>query len=132
MEEILQAFQSFWNENKSSMEKSVFYPKAIFHISLRRFIRDILYYGKGSLENEYGTGRGRLDLLATFKGVKYPIGIALMNFADPEEAIKNFRDYLNHLRVNEGWLIIFHDFESNEIYWNTRHYRDTIIHEVGC
>jgi Holliday junction resolvase len=82
---------------------------------------------------------GRVDIMAVYAGVKYPIEVKIYS-SEPAKKQKNIdqiRRYLDISGAKEGWLIYF-DRDTKKkweekIYWRTEIFpNDLTIHFVGC
>ena len=108
MQGLLLAFQDFWREN-AGMNKAPFeYNEAYPHIVLQAFLQRVIN-GGGEIVREMALGKGALDLGVLFRGAKYAVEVKLRyNFEkNREKAYDQVRRYMDHLGVDEGWLVVF-------------------------
>ncbi|MCG3159450.1 MAG: hypothetical protein JMDDDDMK_00439 [Acidobacteria bacterium] len=70
-DKLLDSFLTFWRQHGQPLLKSVHYHEIAPHIVLMAFLHRVVN-GGGSLECEYGLGRGRTDLLVIWH---YPGGV---------------------------------------------------------
>jgi hypothetical protein len=137
MTSLLKAFQRYWRENSGSLADPNGYSEALAHLVLNAYLRRILNGGVESLRREYALGKRRLDLLAQYKGVSYPIELKIK--ADQRslaESLNQIRGYMDICKAAEGWLMLFDTDASKEwekkIYWDTKQFEGATIHVVGC
>ena len=108
MQGLLLAFQDFWREN-AEMNKAPFeYNEAYPHIVLQAFLQRVIN-GGGEIVREMALGKGALDLGVLFRGAKYAVEVKLLYRyeRDREKAYDQIVRYMDHLGVDEGWLVVF-------------------------
>ncbi|GHU64716.1 hypothetical protein FACS189447_02160 [Spirochaetia bacterium] len=77
MDALLNAFQSFWQNNSEVWEEKLDYSEAFPHLLLMAFLQRITN-GSGRIEREYAAGRGRMDLAVEYHGQWNIIEIKLL------------------------------------------------------
>ena len=118
LQKLLMAFQKFWRKDGHLAAEGFAYREAGPHLMLMAFLQCIVN-GGGRVEREYGLGRGALDLLIEWKGTRHVIEVKLRRDTDTEqEAIEQVSRYLDHLGLQEGWLVLF-DLRK-EIGWDQK------------
>ena len=108
MQGLLLAFQQFWRENADASRAPFGYDEAYAHIVLQAFLQRVLN-GGGEIIREMALGKGALDLGVLFRGAKYAVEVKLRYLYDksPEKSYEQVRKYVDHLGVDEGWLVVF-------------------------
>lgn len=123
MGKLLDRFAVFWTRNGQSLAKDATYKEAVVQLVTQGFIQGIVN-GSGSVDREYGLGRGRTDLRIS-KNYAGADG----NLAEQEEVveIKVHRDeqrnplpeakeqldtYLGQVGRDHGYAIIFDHRDS--------------------
>jgi hypothetical protein len=87
MDALLKEFQKFWRRHSEVWESKSDYTEAFPHLLLMAFLQRITN-GKGHVDREYASGRGRTDLFIEFKGTQHIIEIKLLRDDDTPEAVK--------------------------------------------
>ncbi|GHT91070.1 hypothetical protein FACS1894140_0910 [Spirochaetia bacterium] len=77
MDALLNAFQSFWQNNSEVWEQKLDYSEAFPHLLLMAFLQRVTN-GSGRIEREYAAGRGRMDLAVEYHGQWNIIEIKLL------------------------------------------------------
>ncbi|GHU84083.1 hypothetical protein FACS189473_0350 [Spirochaetia bacterium] len=151
MDALLQAFQSFWQNNSEVWEQAADYPEAFPHLLLMAFLQRITN-GAGRIEREYAAGRGRMDLAVEYHGAWNILEIKLLRQGKPFETLMaegikqtlGYRDSFSGvsgntvLRSKDGtpvkcYLIIF-DRRPDKPAWGERikWLKDGDVTVVGC
>jgi hypothetical protein len=87
MDALLKEFQQFWRANSEIWEQRMNYTEAFPHLLLQAFLQRVLN-GGGRIDREYAAGRGRMDLVVTFREKVYIIEIKLIYDYSQPEAVK--------------------------------------------
>ena len=87
MNSLLKEFQRFWRRHSEIWDKKADYTEAFPHLLLMAFLQRILN-GGGKMEREAAAGRGRMDLLVEYKGVKSIIEIKLIHSYDNPKEVR--------------------------------------------
>jgi len=87
MDSLLREFQNFWRRHSEIWEQKSDYTEVFPHLLLTAFLQRILN-GGGRMEREAAAGRGRMDLLVEYKGVKAVIEIKLVRSYDTPEEVR--------------------------------------------
>ncbi len=104
---LLRAFQEFWRKDGHLAAGGFSYREAGPHLTLMAFLQRVVNAG-GRIEREYGLGRGALDLLLEWQGERHAIEVKLRRDTETEqEALAQVARYLDHLGLDEGWLVLF-------------------------
>ena len=105
---LLGAFQDFWRENAGMNRVPFEYNEAYPHIVLQAFLQRVIN-GGGEIVREMALGKGALDLGVLFRGAKYAVEVKLRYRyeRDREKACDQIVRYMDHLGVDEGWLVVF-------------------------
>ena len=108
MQGLLLAFQDFWRENAGVYAPPFGYAESYPHIVLQAFLQRVIN-GGGEIIREMALGKGALDLGVLFRGGKYAVEVKLKyNYEkSPEKAYDQVCRYMDHLGVDEGWLVVF-------------------------
>ena len=92
--------------------------------------------GGGHIEREYALGKGALDLWLQWRDEQFVIEVKLRRGTDTEQdAYEQVLRYLDHLGLDEGWLVLF-DLRKS-VSWDDKLFiRDEqrdgkLIHVVG-
>ena len=100
------------------------------------FVQRVVNSG-GSVEREYGLGRGALDLLVTWRGERHAIEVKLRHDTETEaEALEQVARYLHVAGLDEGWLVMF--YLRTTMSWKEKLFLresergGTLIRVVGC
>jgi hypothetical protein len=138
MTALLKAFQEHWRENSGDLiSSSKGYTEYLPGIVLNAYLQRLLNGGVEYLRREFALGTRRIDLLARYKGVAYPIELKIKaNQKSLAESLAQIRDYMDICGAKEGWLMIFNNNMKvkweKKITWETREYEGVTIHLVGC
>ncbi|WP_437282053.1 ATP-binding protein [Sorangium sp. So ce375] len=115
---LLRAFAAFWHEHGEVLASGMPYPEVAPQLVLMAFLQRAVN-GGGSIDREYGVGRGRIDLLVRFPYQKPGGARAVQRRAlelkvwrkgqkDPlREGLAQLDSYLARLRHKRGTLVIF-------------------------
>jgi hypothetical protein len=136
MPKLMADWQEFWREDGHLAAEAFGYREAGPHLMLMAFLQRIVD-GGGTIEREYGLGRGALDLLVEWRGQRHAIEVKLRRGTTTEErALDQLVRYLDHAGLPEGWLVMF-DLRK-ELTWDERitqrevEHRGKRVHVVGC
>lgn len=135
MEKLLVAFTQFFRENIDAWSQKFDYKKAGPHLLLMAFLQRIIN-GGGTLHREYALGRGRVDLLVTWKQQRIVLELKLWRDARTvENGIKQTVEYMDAHNATEGHLIIFDRSTkkpwSKKIYRRSKQYGDSMVNMWG-
>ena len=104
---LMAAWQEFWREDGHLAAEGFHYREAGPHLMLMAFLQRILN-GGGSLQREYGLGRGAVDLVITWKASRYLIELKLRRDERTEgKALDQVAAYLDTIGLDDGWLVLF-------------------------
>ena len=136
MKKLLMDFQQFWRENSKIWTERYQYKEAAPHLILMAFLQRIINQG-GQIIREPALGRQRLDLCINYKNISYPVELKLRyGTKTMNEGIRQLSDYMDTLRCDKGWLIIFDRRKKisweKKIFWKTETSGKKQIHIVGC
>ncbi len=133
---LLAAWQTFWRKDGHLAPEGFSYRESGPHLMLMAFLQRVIN-GGGRIDREYALGKGALDLLITWKTQRIVVEMKLRRSTETEaEALEQVVRYLDHLGLDEGWLVLF-DLRPG-LTWDTRIYTRTEtvgtrrIHVVGC
>ncbi|MBK8251376.1 MAG: AAA-like domain-containing protein [Polyangiaceae bacterium] len=133
---VMERWQEFWREDGHLAADGFGYKESGPHLMLTAFLQRIVN-GGGQIQREYGLGRGALDLLITWRGVRHAVEVKLKRQTQTESrAVEQVLRYLDTLGLTEGWLILF-DLRST-LPWEQRLTQRTVevlgkqVHIVGC
>ena len=107
-EALLRAFLDFWRQHGEPLMASAPYHEIAPHLVLMAFLHRVV--NGGSIEREYGIGRGRMDLCVRYGGETLAIEIKVWRpgQADPlQQGLTQLDGYLAGLGLESGWLVIF-------------------------
>jgi hypothetical protein len=130
MDALLRAFAEFWREHGEILTSDLSYHEVAPQLVLMAFLQRIVN-GGGSLDREYGVGRGRIDLL-----VRWPytddtgheqvqrealeLKVWTEKKPDPrDKGLEQLDAYLDRLGLDHGVLVIF-DRRKNAPPWAER------------
>jgi len=136
MPKLMADWQRFWREDGHLGAEGFRYREAGPHLMLMAFLQRVIN-GGGTIEREYGLGRGALDLLVEWRGQRYAIEVKLRRDTGTEErGLDQVMHYLDGLGLSEGWLVIF-DLRSTPSWDERLHTREVDhhgkrVHIVGC
>jgi hypothetical protein len=105
---LLDAFLAFWRQHGEPLLATAPYHEIAPHLVLMAFLHRVV--NGGSIEREYATGRGRMDLCVRYGGTTLAIEIKVWRpkAADPlAEGLEQLDGYLAGLGLDSGWLVIF-------------------------
>jgi hypothetical protein len=105
---LLHAFLEFWRQHGEPLLGTAPYHEIAPHLVLMAFLHRVV--NGGSIEREYATGRGRMDLCLRFGGKTLAIEIKVWRpkVADPlTKGLEQLDGYLARLGLDAGWLVIF-------------------------
>lgn len=104
---LLTGFQQFWRKDGHISAEGFGYRESGPHLMLMAFLQRIVN-GGGAIHREYGIGRGALDLLIEWHGVRHAIEVKLRRDTETEvEALAQVARYLDGVGLAEGWLVMF-------------------------
>lgn len=88
-------------------------------------------------DQEYSSGRGRIDLCLNYAGRRYPVDLKIRyNDKVYEQGRNELLRYMERLGCNQGCLVIFDRRITvpwdNKIFWKTEQVQGKTIHMVGC
>jgi len=133
---LMAAWQTFWREDGHLAAEGFAYKESGPHLMLMAFLQRVVN-GGGRIDREYALGKGALDLLITWKSQRIVVEVKLRRHTETEaRALGQIVRYLDHLGLDEGWLVLF-DLRAGDD-WDTRLYTRTEtvdtrrIHVVGC
>jgi hypothetical protein len=136
MMKLFEAWQKFWRKDGHLAAEGFGYREAGPHLMLMAFLQRILN-GGGSIDREYGLGRGALDLMVGWKGARHVIEVKLRRDTETErDALEQIARYLDSTGLQEGWLVLF-DLRSSLTWQDKLYIRNTeqsgkLIRVVGC
>jgi len=126
MDSLLKEFQKFWRRHSEIWEQKSDYTEVFPHLLLTAFLQRILN-GGGKMEREAAAGRGRMDLLVEYKGVKSIIEIKLIHSYDTpkeirEDGLRQIAMYRDKTAPNApAYLMIFDRREATKtLPWDDR------------
>jgi len=133
---LMAEWQVFWRKDGHVAAEGFGYREVGPHLMLMAFLQRVVD-GGGRITQEYGLGRGALDLLIEWRSQRHAIEVKLRRGTETEErALDQVADYLERLRLEEGWLVMF-DLRST-LEWDERltlrevEHRGKRVHLVGC
>jgi hypothetical protein len=136
MAKLMADWQVFWRKDGHLAAEGFRYREAGPHLMLMAFLQRVIN-GGGTIEREYGLGRGALDLLVGWKDQRYAIEVKLRRDTETEdEALDQLARYLDHAGLEHGWLVMF-DLRST-LPWAERLTTRAVEHQgkriqiVGC
>jgi hypothetical protein len=136
MPRLMAAWQTFWRKDGHLAAAGFGYRESGPHLMLMAFLQRIVN-GGGRVEREYGLGRGALDLVVEWHGVRHAIEVKLRRDTETEaDALDQICRYLDTAGLDEGWLLMF-DLRSTQP-WEQRlslrllEANGKRVHMVGC
>ncbi|MEX1365242.1 MAG: ATP-binding protein, partial [Nannocystaceae bacterium] len=136
MAKLMADWQVFWREDGHLSAEAFRYREAGPHLMLMAFLQRVIN-GGGTIEREYGLGRGALDLMVQWRGQRHAIEVKLRRDTETEErALEQLWRYLDHAGLDEGWLVMF-DLRSTlpweeRLHTREQEHRGKHVHIVGC
>ena len=112
---LLEEFRAFWCQHAEFFLARQPYSEAAAELIFMAFLQRVVN-GGGTIDREYGVGRGRIDLQITWpapgQNEKQRIAIELKVWRDGqkdplEKGLTQLESYLARLGLAEGWLVIF-------------------------
>lgn len=107
MHKLLSKFTDFYRQNSAIWLEKFDYKEAGPHLILLAFLQRIVN-GGGSIHREYALGRGRVDIVVTWKTQRIVIELKL--FASKRtlpEGLQQLAGYMDVSHGTEGHLVIF-------------------------
>jgi len=136
MPKLMADWRVFWREDGHLAAEGFNYREAGPHLMLMAFLQRGIN-GGGRISREYGLGRGALDLVVEWQGLRHAIEVKLRRGTSTEErALDQVATYLEKLGLDEGWLVMF-DLRTTKS-WAERlttrqvEHRGKRVHVVGC
>jgi type II secretory pathway predicted ATPase ExeA len=133
---LMAGWQEFWREDGHLAAEGFHYREAGPHLMLMAFLQRILN-GGGSLQREYGLGRGAVDLVVEWHGERHVIELKLRRDERTEaKALEQVAGYLDTLGLDQGWLVLF-DLRKG-VAWDEKlfmrevEFLGKVIRVVGC
>ncbi|MFN5514536.1 MAG: ATP-binding protein, partial [Cyanobacteriota bacterium] len=108
-DKLLAGFLDFWRRHGEPLLKSAPYHEIAPHLVLMAFLHRVVN-GAGSLEREYATGIGRMDICLRYGAVVMGIELKVWRPKKPDPlkaGLAQLDQYLNGLNLKTGWLVIF-------------------------
>ena len=105
---LLRSFLQFWRQHGEPLLGTAPYHEIAPHLVLMAFLHRVV--NGGSIEREYATGRGRMDLCLRYGGKALAIEVKVWKpkAADPlTHGLEQLDGYLARLGLDSGWLVIF-------------------------
>lgn len=104
---LLDAFTQFFRENSAVWIEKFDYKEAGPHLLLMAFLQRIIN-GGGTIHREYALGRGRVDLLITWRNQRIVLELKLWrNQKTLPEGLIQTAEYMDINNATEGHLVIF-------------------------
>ena len=138
MSKLLTAFQQFFRKHSEHWVELFDYKEAGPQLLMQAFLQRIVN-GGGTIEREYGLGRGRTDLFVSFPyatGVQEVVIELKIRYDSLEKTIEQglvqTKAYMDKCQAQEGHLIIF-DRRKN-VSWDEKifHQKERGIEIFGC
>ncbi len=133
---LMAAWQTFWRKDGHLAAEGFSYKESGPHLMLMAFLQRVVN-GGGRIDREYALGKGALDLLITWKTQRIVVEVKLRRDTETaDEALEQIVRYLDHLGMDEGWLVLF-DLRSTAP-WSERLFTRTEtvgarrVHVLGC
>ena len=133
---LMAAWQTFWREDGHLAAEGFSYKESGPHLMLMAFLQRVVN-GGGRIDRAYALGKGALDLLITWKTQRIAVEVKLRRHTETaDRALSQIVRYLDHLGLDEGWLVLF-DLRAGDD-WDARLYTRTEtvgarrVHVVGC
>lgn len=134
MGKILKAFQEFYSENAGHWLDRFTYKECGHHLMLMAFLQRIVNSG-GEIIREMAVGNGRIDLLVKYRAQRFALELKINRGKEYIEKAKIQLDkYLDRLRLQEGFLVIFDPSEKEwkkKLYFNDIQFNGKKITMVG-
>ncbi|NET34025.1 MAG: ATP-binding protein, partial [Cyanothece sp. SIO1E1] len=109
VEQLLQAFLSFWRQHGEPLLRSAPYHEIAPHLVMMAFLHRVVN-GGGTLEREYAIGSDRMDLCLCYGDVTLGIELKVQRQGRPDPlnaGLQQLDRYLAGLGLETGWLVIF-------------------------
>jgi hypothetical protein len=118
MDALLRAFAEFWREHGEILTSDLSYQEVAPQLVLMAFLQRIVN-GGGTIEREYGVGRGRIDLLVRWpcsdeagheqvQREAFELKVWAEKKPDPrDKGLEQLDAYLERLGLDHGVLVIF-------------------------
>ena len=128
---LVEAFFPWWRRHGDVLIGSTDagWREAAAHLVFMGFLQRVVN-GGGSIDREFASGRGRLDLLVTYGEDRFAIELKRVPPAHVspetvrEEGISQLSGYLDQLGLDEGWLLIFDQREGRS--WEDRLWQEEV------
>jgi hypothetical protein len=111
---LIDAFFAWWREHGDTLvaESDENWREAAAHLAFLGFLQRVVN-GGGTVEREFSTGRGALDVLVRFGDERF--AVELKRVRPRHEALERVRErgeaqlvrYLDVLGLEQGWLLVF-------------------------
>jgi len=105
---LLDSFLAFWRRNAEPLMRATPYHEAAPHLVMMAFLARV--ENGGSVEREYASGWGRMDLLVRHGPDRLAVELKVWRPEEPdplEEGLQQLDAYLSGLGLDTGWLVIF-------------------------
>ncbi len=111
---LIDAFFAWWRRHGDTLvaESDENWREAAAHLAFLGFVQRVVN-GGGSIEREFSTGRGALDVLVRYAGEEFAVEMKRVRPAHEalatvrEEGEKQLFGYLDVLGLKQGWLLVF-------------------------
>jgi hypothetical protein len=104
---LMRDFQKFWHQNNEIWLEKCDYPEAGPLLVMMAFLQRVVN-GGGDIMRDMASGNGRLDILMTYNGKKYPIELKIRYGKKyVEDGLDQTARYMDLHCCNEGWIVVF-------------------------
>jgi hypothetical protein len=132
MAALIDEFLKWWrlNEQSISAHGNKIYPEALPHLTFMAFLQRVVN-GGGLIHREFAAGRGAIDLVVEYGGVRHAIELKRVVDRSREEVVEagvgQLASYLETLGEKEGWLLVFDQHKKQS--WEQRLWREERVVE---
>jgi RecB family endonuclease NucS len=125
MKKVFTEFQEFYSENAEAWQERFEFKESAHHLLLMAFLQRIINAG-GEIIREMAAGNGRVDLLVKFHDQRAAMELKINRGPRSiEKAKKQLDRYLDRLRLNEGYLVLFDPSGKD---WDEKLYMKEIVY----
>jgi hypothetical protein len=114
---LLEAFAEFWCEQGQAIAPKMPYHEVAAQLVLLAFLQRVVN-GGGTIDREYGVGRGRIDVLVRWpyesesgrKVQREALELKGRRDGEPDptqKALRQLEGYLEQVGADHGWLVVF-------------------------
>lgn len=110
-QKLCEALVSFWREHGEILQASAPYAEVAAQLAVMAFLQRVVN-GGGRVEREYAVGRGRIDVLVVYRGLRLAIELKAWRDRDKKrdvlaKGLAQLDEYIARTQAPTAWIILF-------------------------